>query len=195
MKKVYLFGAGGHAKVILDILQSNNIVVEELFDDDTSITRFMGIPVSQEPKSPMIISVGNNLTRKKIASKFFDNTYDKAISKTAIISENVYIGNGSVVMQGTIIQSSSKIGNHVIVNTAATIDHECIIDDFVHIAPGVNICGEVEVGEGTFIGAGSTVIQGVKIGKWCTIGAGSVVIKDIPDNTVAVGVPCKVIKY
>ena len=195
MKKVYLFGAGGHAKVILDILRSDNIIVDELFDDDITILDFMGIPVSQKPKSPMIISIGNNLTRKKITTNFSDSVYHKAISKTAIISDNVLIGDGSVIMQGAIIQSSSNIGNHVIVNTAATIDHDCIIHDFVHIAPGVNLCGEVEVGEGTLVGAGSTVIQGIKIGKWCKIGAGSVVIKDIPDNTVAVGSPCKVIKY
>lgn len=195
MSKIYLFGAGGHAKVILDILKLNNIIVKELFDDDLSIKDFMGIPVSQDIKSPMIISIGNNFIRKEIAIKFSDSIYGKAISKTAIISDNVLIGDGSVIMQGAIIQSSSKISSHVIVNTAATIDHDCIIHDFVHIAPGVNLCGEVEVGEGTLIGAGSTVIQGIKIGRWCKIGAGSVVTKDIPDNTVSVGVPCKVIKY
>ncbi|MDR1882736.1 MAG: acetyltransferase [Prevotella sp.] len=195
MKKVYLFGAGGHAKVILDILQSNNIIVEELFDDDRAIKNFMGIPVSQEIKSPMIISIGNNSIRKKIAAKFSDNIYHKAMSKTAIISDNVLIGDGSVVMQGAIIQSSSQIGNHVIINTAATVDHDCTIHDFVHIAPGVNLCGEVMVGEGTLIGAGSTVIQGIKIGKWCEIGAGSVVIKDVPDNAVVAGVPAKILKY
>ncbi len=194
MKKVYLYGAGGHAKVILDILQSNNVVVEKIFDDDITIKDFMGIPVSRESKSPLIVSIGNNMIRKKIVSSFSTIIYERALSKKAIIAETALIEEGTVVMQGSIIQSSAHIGKHVIINTAATIDHDCIIHDFVHIAPGSNLCGEVEVGEGTLIGAGSTIIQGVKIGKWCKIGAGSVVIRDIPDNVVAIGVPCKVIK-
>ncbi len=195
MKKVYLFGAGGHAKVIIDILQLNDITVEELYDDNKTIKDFMGIPVSQEIKSPLIISIGNNSIRKKIATDLNEVTYDKAISTNAVISRNVSIGDGTVIVQGSIIQSCSQIGKHVIINTAATVDHDCNIHDFVHIAPGVNLCGGVEVGEGTLIGAGSTVIPGIKIGQWCIIGAGSVITNDIPDNVVAAGVPCKVIKY
>lgn len=195
MKKVYLFGAGGHAKVIIDILQLNDITVEELYDDNKTIKDFMGIPVSQEIKSPLIISIGNNSIRKKIATDLNEVIYDKAISTNAVISGNVSIGDGTVIVQGSIIQSCSQIGKHVIINTAATVDHDCNIQDFVHIAPGVNLCGGVEVGEGTLIGAGSTVIPGIKIGQWCIIGAGSVITNDIPDNVVAAGVPCKVIKY
>lgn len=195
MKKVYLFGAGGHAKVILDILQLNDIIVEELYDDNNTIKDFMGIPVSQEIKSPLIISIGNNIIRKKVVTEFPQVTYDKAISKNALISKEASIGDGSVVMQGAVIQSCAKIGKHVIINTSATVDHDCNIHDFVHIAPGVNLCGGVEVGEGTLIGAGSVAIPGIKIGRWCTIGAGSVITNDIPDNVVAAGMPCKVIKY
>lgn len=195
MKKVYLFGAGGHAKVIIDILQLNDITVEELYDDNKTIKDFMGIPISPEIKSPLIISIGNNSIRKKIATDLNEVTYDKAISTNAVISRNVSIGDGTVIVQGSIIQSCSQIGKHVIINTAATVDHDCNIHDFVHIAPGVNLCGGVEVGEGTLIGAGSTVIPGIKIGQWCIIGAGSVITNDIPDNVVAAGVPCKVIKY
>lgn len=194
MNKLYLFGAGGHAKVILDILESNDIIVEELFDDDVTIKLFMGIPVSQNVKSPMIVSIGNNTIRKKVVLNHPESSYYNAISQTAIISKNVKVGEGTVIMQGVVIQSSSKIGNHVIINTSATVDHDCVIEDFVHIAPGVNLCGDVKVGEGTLIGAGSVVIPGVKIGKWCKIGAGAVIIKDIPDNSIAVGVPCKTIR-
>lgn len=194
MKKVYLYGAGGHAKVILDILRSNNVVVEKLFDDDITIKNFMEIPVSKGSASPLIVSIGDNIIRKKIVSSFSNIIYERAISQKAIISETALVEEGTVVMQGSIVQSCAHIGKHVIINTAATIDHDCIIHDFVHIAPGVNLCGEVEVGEGTLIGAGSIIIPGVKIGKWCKIGAGSVVTKDIPDNVMAIGVPCKVIK-
>lgn len=193
---MYLFGASGHAKVIIDILASQNIVVKALFDDNKEITELLGIPVlhnMNDIKSPLIISIGSNTTRKKIAEKI-DVEYGKAIHSSAIISSFSEIGLGTVVMQGTIIQSCSQIGKHCIINTGASIDHDCSIDDFVHISPHATLCGHVSVGEGTWVGAGATVIQGVKIGKWSVIGAGSVVTKDIPDGVLAVGNRCKVIK-
>ena len=98
-------------------------------------------------------------------------------------------------MQGAIIQSCASIGKHCIINTGASVDHDCKIEDFVHVSPHATLCGDVNVGEGTWIGAGATIIQGKKIGKWSVIGAGSVVVNDIPDNVLAFGNPCKVIKY
>lgn len=80
------------------------------------------------------------------------------------------------------------------VNTGSTIDHDCIIDDFVHIAPGCNLCGNVQVGEGTLIGAGAVIIPGTKIGKQSVVAAGSVVFKNIGDNVLVTGNPCRVIK-
>lgn len=102
MKKVYLYGAGGHAKVILDILQLNNIVVEKIFDDDITIKDFMGIPVSRESGSPLIVSIGDNMIRKKIVSTFSNIRYERAISQKAIISGSALVEEGTVVMQGSI---------------------------------------------------------------------------------------------
>jgi acetyltransferase EpsM len=81
-----------------------------------------------------------------------------------------------------------------IINTNASVDHHCIIEDFVHIAPSSTLCGNVKVGEGSHVGAGSTIIQNIRIGKWCVIGAGAVITKDIPDYSLVVGVPGKIIK-
>ena len=97
-------------------------------------------------------------------------------------------------MQGAIIQSYACIGKHCIINTGASVDHDCVIEDYVHVSPHCTLCGNVSIGEGTWIGAGSVIIPGVKVGKWSVIGAGSVVIKDIPDNVVAVGYRCRIIK-
>ncbi len=192
---MYLFGASGHAKVIIDILASQNIAVQALFDDNKDITELLGIPVFHDLniKSPLIISIGSNSIRKKISGKI-NAEYAKAIHSSAIISSFANVGMGSVVMQGAIIQSCSQIGKHCIINTGVSIDHDCIIDDFVHISPHATLCGNVSVGEGTWIGAGTTIIQGVKIGKWSVIGAGTVVTKDIPDNVIAAGVPAKTIR-
>jgi sugar O-acyltransferase (sialic acid O-acetyltransferase NeuD family) len=196
MYRVYLYGAGGHAKVIIDILESNHIVVPEIFDDNPDIHTFMGIPVSHaDIHSPLIISIGNNAVRKKIAEKLGNIPFSPVLlAQSVTVSDRVSIEEGTVVMQGAIIQSSTIIGKHVIINTRASIDHDCLIRDYVHIAPGAILCGNIEIGEGSFIGAGSIIKQGVKIGKWAVIGAGSVVVRDIPDGVTAFGNPCKIIK-
>ena len=196
-KRINLLGAGGHAKVIIDILKSQNKEINKIFDQDTTIVKHLDFSVIHDLESiesPLIISIGNNLTRKKIVGFLKNVEYDIALSKTAIISEKCDIGIGTVVMQGAIIQSSAKLGEHVIINTGATIDHDCIIHSYAHIAPGANLCGNVEIGEGALIGAGSVIIPGVRVGNWTTIGAGSIVINDIPDNVIAMGNPCKILK-
>lgn len=192
---MYLYGASGHAKVIIDIIKSQGDVVEGLVDDNPNLTELSGIPVLHDAAelSPFIVSIGNCKVRKMIAERL-NCEFAMAIHPTAIISPTAIVGEGTVVMQGAIIQTEVKIGKHCIINTKASIDHECLIGDYVHIAPGCTISGDVYIGEGTWVGVGSTIIQGVRIGKNCIIGAGSVIVKDIPDNSKAYGVPCKVIE-
>ncbi len=195
MNEVYLYGAGGHAKVIIDVLKSKGLLVKEIFDDNPEIIKCMNIPVvNTEVHSPLIISIGNNKTRKAVVEKLQGVSYTKAISEFSIVSESSTVGLGSVVIQGAVVQASVIIGEHVIINTGATVDHDCVIQDYVHIAPGCNLCGNVEVGEGTFIGAGTTIIPGVKIGKWAVVGAGSVIRNNIPDNVMVAGNPSRIYK-
>lgn len=192
---MYLYGASGHAKVIIDILTAQKIPVDGLIDDNESIDELLGYPVLHKDSdlSPLIISIGQNSIRKKIANRLKVN-FGIAIHPSAIISEYATIKEGTVVMQGAIIQSCAKIGRHCIINTGASVDHDCQIDDFVHLSPGVTLCGNVSVGEGTWVGAGTVIIPGVKIGKESVIGAGSVVVNDIPDGVIAVGNKCQIIK-
>jgi len=194
--KIYLYGASGHAKVIIDILKSQNKKLTGLVDDNEAIKEILEYPVSQTlPKdASVIVSIGDNKIREKVVNQLSDNKFETAIHSSAIVSEYSSIEEGTVVMQGAIIQSSCKVGKQCIINTGASVDHDCQIGDFVHISPQAILCGNVTVGEGTWIGAGSTIIEGVTIGKWCVIGAGSVVTKDIPDNRLAVGNRCKIIK-
>ena len=192
---MYLYGASGHAKVIIDILRANNEKLEALFDDNEAIDSLLDYPVlrSSEVCGPLIISIGSNGIRRKIAESL-NVTFGSAFHPSALISEEAEIKEGTVVMQGAIIQSGTHIGKHCIINTGASVDHECLIGDYVHISPHCTLCGNVQVGEGTWIGAGTTITPGVKIGNWSVVGAGSVVTKNIPDNVLAVGNRCKVIK-
>lgn len=193
---MYLYGASGHAKVVLDILKDQNIPIHGLFDDNPLVQELQGIEVINDKdtplNAPLIISIGDNELRSKL-SKELNVEFGTAIHSSAIISESSIIGHGTVVMQGCIIQAESTIGNHVIINTGASIDHENVVEDFVHISPHVTLCGNVKVGEGTHIGASAVVIPNLTIGKWCIIGAGAVVIRDIPDYSTVVGNPARLI--
>lgn len=196
---ITLYGASGHCKVIIDILQSNNQVISTIIDDAPKLNTILGFGISNASEfdfsnaQNMILSIGNNNVRKKLASKLKAN-FVTAIHSKAIISNNVIIGNGTVVMAGAIINPDAKIGNHCIVNTGAVVEHDCVVGDFAHISPNVSLAGGVVVGEGTQIGIGATIIQGVKIGKWVTVGAGSIIINDVADFVVIVGNPGRIIK-
>lgn len=192
---MYLYGASGHARVIIDILRANDEPIEALFDDNEEIDHLLDYPVLRSPQvsGPLIISIGNNGIRKKIAERI-QVKFGKAFHPSAVVSREAVVEEGTVIMQGAIVQSGGYIGKHCIINTGASVDHECRIGDYVHISPHSTLCGNVVVGEGTWIGAGSVILPGVKIGAWSVIGAGSVVSKDIPDRVLAVGNRCKIIK-
>lgn len=196
--KVTLYGASGHCKVVIDILNLKEIPIEQIVDDNAGIVSLGGIPVVLSKEftklDNLIISIGDNLTRKKISKKNKAN-YIKLIHPKTTISPFATIENGTVVMAGAIINSDCKIGLHCIINTRALIEHDCTIGNFAHISPKAALAGNVSVGEGTHIGMGALVIPGIKIGKWATIGAGTVIIKDVPDYAVVVGNPGRILKY
>ncbi|WP_298537841.1 acetyltransferase [uncultured Algibacter sp.] len=203
-KRVRIYGAGGHSQVIKEVLLDNGYFITEVFDDKPQMVHFASKKVSEGLRGdnlkkfpheghPVIIAIGNNFERSEIAG-FLNSSFGIAIHKSAIISSTSKIGSGTVVFAGAIIQPNTTIGEHVIVNTGASIDHDNIIGDYAHISPKAALCGHVEVGEGSHIGVGAVVIPKVKIGKWCTIGAGTIVLKDIPDYSVVVGNPGKIIK-
>lgn len=201
--RYYVYGAGGHAHVVIDVLHDQGIAVEGIFDDwperrhpghhgvEPGI-RLAGNERFPILDLPVILCVGRNAERAELAH-MLNASFGIACHSTAIIAETVAIGQGSVVLHGAIIQTNTILGRHVLVNTAASIDHDNVIGDYAHISPHVTLCGHVEVGEGTHIGAGAVVIPKVKIGKWSTVGAGTVVLHDIPDHVTVVGNPARLV--
>ncbi len=197
-----LYGAGGHCKVVIENLTSQGKINFVVLDDNPSQLQLLGVNVNKPSEydllsiQQMVLCIGNNKIRKKVANQFPNIAFYLAIhQKTLISSHEVTIGQGTVVMAGAIINPSVKIGEHCIINTGAVVEHDCKIGDYVHICPNVSLAGGVEVGEGTQVGIGTSVIQLIKIGKWATIGAGTVIIEDVPDYAVVVGNPGKIIKY
>ena len=193
-----IIGAGGHAKVVMDIALSCDVKVKGFLDDNTkqfqNIDYLGTIDCIEDLHEPLVIAIGDNVVRKLISLRAKSLT-KALIHPSAIIGSNVLVGNGTVIMPSVSVNASVNIGINVIVNTSASIDHDCILKDYAHISPNATLCGGVQVGEGVHIGAGATVIPGIKIGDWSVIGAGSVVTKDIPANCTAVGHPARVIKH
>lgn len=194
---MYLYGASGHGKVIVEIAEELGLNVDGFLDNNPTIQSIFQYAVTNQIPSAgeVFLSLGNNVTRKRIAESYSNFIYPTLIHPTAIVSKRARVAEGTVMMAGVTINTEVTIGKHCIINTSATIDHECKIGDYVHISPNVALAGNVEVGEGTHVGIGACSIQGIKIGKWCTIGAGAVIIKDIPDYAVVVGNPGKIIKF
>ncbi len=199
-KEIYLYGASGHAKVVIDILESmGRHAIKGIYDDYSNKEKLLGVPVlrdksSIKAKDTLVISIGNNLHRKDVVD-MLSCQYDTLVHKEAYVSNLVFsIDEGTVVMAKGIVNPNVKIGKHCIINTGSIVEHDCVLENFVHISPNATILGGAFIGSGTQIGAGATVLPNVKIGKWATIGAGSVIHRDVPDYAVVVGVPGKIIK-
>lgn len=193
-----IYGASGHSKVIIEILEGRGELIKGLFDDDPAKKELLDYRVHnardflQFNNFNWVIGIGDNAIRKKIAENNSLN-YKEIIDVGTNISKRTTVGKGTVIMPGVTINSSVVIGQHVIVNTNASIDHDSILMDYAHISPNATLCGGVSIGEGTHVGSGAVIIPGIKIGDWSRIGAGSVIIRDVPDNATVVGNPGRII--
>jgi sugar O-acyltransferase (sialic acid O-acetyltransferase NeuD family) len=193
----YLIGAGGHAKVIADILIESGRPPAAFLDDAPQHNHILGITVIKglalpEPDSAVIIAIGDNFTREELARRY--TVFDVAIHPAGHISRDAEIGPGSVVMAGAVINAGARIGSHCVINSGATIDHDCLISDFAHIAPGATLGGNVRVGSGSMVGLGASVIHGRQIGEHTIVGAGSTVVHDLPSFVVAIGSPARAVR-
>jgi acetyltransferase-like isoleucine patch superfamily enzyme len=206
-----IIGAKGFAKEILEICFQNNLLENLVFYDDINLKNegmlLRKFPIINNIKeaenhfklidSCFTIGIGNPLFRRIVFEKFsrIGGILRSTISKEACISNfDVLIGEGSNILSGVKISSSVRIGKCALIYYNAIITHDVFIGDFIEISPGAVILGRAKVNNYSQIGAGAIILPDIVIGENVVIGAGSVVTKNIPDNSVAVGVPAKVIK-
>ena len=203
---IYIIGAGGHARVVLDIILKSECWNFRGFITNSDERELHGYPVTHEDEflndkridpanTALVIGVGENYIRQKIYNKFSECEFQfpSIVSSSAIVSDNVFLNDGCVVMPGAIINTGASIGMFSVVNTGAVIDHDCKAGDFTSLSPSATLCGNVVVEEGAFIGAGASVSHGVKIGEWSVIGGGAFVKSDVEPLTLVCGVPAKTI--
>lgn len=206
-KKVVIIGASGHGKVIADIIIKSGDKLIGFLDDNVKIQnkeifenkKVIGFVKNCEeiqrnnPEYFFVIGIGNNYIRKEIFEKYNLNYYT-AVHPNAILSNQIQIGKGTVVMASAVINADAKVGENCIINTGAIIEHDNTINNNVHISPNATLCGTVKVGELTHIGASATIKNNITICNECIIGAGAVVIKNVDEKGTYVGVPIKKIK-
>jgi acetyltransferase EpsM len=194
--RVAIFGAGGHAKVVWDILVATGHEVVGFAVDGEPPHGLLGLPVTNDlaalpPHDAVIVAIGDNQARKQKfeALQAAGHRFTNAIHPSAVLASRLTLGTGIQIAAGAIVNVDSTIGDNTILNTGATIDHDNQIGPHAHVAPGCHLAGNVQVGEGAFLGIGTTAIPGIDVGPWSKTGAGAVVIKNIPPHTLAIGVP------
>lgn len=202
---VVLVGYSGHAFVVCDILSATNIGIHgycEIKQKSNNPYKLQYLGSEQDNGElltgglvDVFVAVGDNKTRQSISNNLEEMgcNFANAAHDGAFISQTSKLGKGVMIGVNAIINACTIIGDGVVCNSGSIIEHDCVLRNFVHIAPGAVLCGNVEIGERSFIGAGSVVKEGIKIGKDVTVGAGSVIIRDIPDNTIVVGNPQRII--
>lgn len=195
---VYIFGAGGHAKVVLDAFSSKQAEVAALIDPARAGETLFGVSiigshteVKESGKHSFIVAIGDNQRRKSIFEEISQHGWSpiSIVHASAVVSPHAKIGDGTFVSAGAIINADAVVGANVIVNTAAVIEHDCVVGSHAHVAPQSAMGGASSLGEGTLFGIGSAMLPGKKIGGWVVVGAGSVIIRDVGDAVTVVGNP------
>ncbi len=205
--RVVVIGAGGHGRVVADILlrmaDAGSPVGPVAFVDDNPALAggtVLGLPVlgrvedlARIDHDAVIVGIGHNQTRLALARRLEAAGERFAIARhpAAVIAPDVEVVPGTVICAGVVVNPGSTIGAHVILNTGCTVDHDNHIGDAVHIAPGVHLGGDVTIGEGTLVGIGATVMSQRSVGAWAVVAAGALVSKDVPSGVTVAGTPAR----
>ncbi|HXI13971.1 MAG TPA: acetyltransferase [Thermoanaerobaculia bacterium] len=206
MNDVFVYGGGGHGKVVAEVIESMGgyrVVgfLDDRLDRGHRIGRWTVIggatalaDLVSEGVRAAIVGIGSNETRVGKAELLRQHGIAllTAIHASSVISPSARLGAGTVAMAGVIVNADTVVGDNSILNTGATVDHDCRIGQGCHISPGAHLAGNVSVGSFAHIGIGASVIQNIVIGRGAIVGAGAAVIRDVADGATVVGVPAVV---
>lgn len=207
-KNILIFGSGNQARVVSDIVKKKYRILGYFTTIKTNqkklhskniyfLKKSKFIELTKNKKCLAIIAIGDNKIRKKIFNQVknlkLKIEWASIISKEAIVSDDVKIGKGSLIMPGCIINNGSTIRNHCIINTGSIIEHDNYFEDFSSCGPGVVTGGNVKVKEKSYIGIGSVVKEKINIYENVIIGGNSFVNKNCKKNSLYYGNPIKLI--
>lgn len=211
MRNLVLIGGGNQAHYTIDIIEKEkkyNIIGIIDSVNEVGSNRFgYKILGRQEDIQRIVkdynievglISIGDNWSRYYVYNQIVDKIpnfeFVNAIHPSVIIGKDVQLGVGIVAMAGCIFNPKSIIGNFTFFATGAQVEHDCFIDEFASISAGSITGGFVKLGKFSAITLGVTVVDRVEIGSNTVVGSGSLVVKSLPENVLAYGNPCKIIR-
>jgi UDP-perosamine 4-acetyltransferase len=200
---VVILGAGGHAKVVIELMRAQDRPIAGLTDADSTPRSVLGVPVLGDDLALVdlraagvrhaFVAIGDNAARKAAARTAADLGFVlvNAVSPSAWVSDTARLGHGVAVMAGAVINADAFVGDLAIVNSGAVVDHDCHLERGCHVGPGAVLAGGVRLGAGVLIGAGASVVPGCSIGAGTIVGAGACVVADLGADVTAIGVPAR----
>jgi sugar O-acyltransferase (sialic acid O-acetyltransferase NeuD family) len=194
--KQFIYGAGGHGKVVWDAMQKagiecNGFIDDAIFSVPFNLPIFTYQQIRNIKLKKIHLAIGDCKLRERVAINLDQNNFFSIFHPSASIAFDTFVDEGTFLSANSVIGPGAKIGKHCIINHAANLDHDCILDDFCHLAPHSVIGGGVKIGRGVLIGAGAIILPEVIISDYAVIGAGSVVTKNVEKNMVVIGNPAR----
>lgn len=202
-RDLHIVGAGGHAKVIIELARTAGWNPIGLLDPAPVGSTVLGVPVVgddsvapqlfEEGHTAAFVALGRNDLRRRIGLRLRGIGFrmPTLIHPSAFVSPSATLGDGIAVLPQAVVHSCAQVGDFAIINTAAVVEHDCIIGVGAHVAPRSVMGGNVTLGEEVFFGIGAVARPLSVIGARTTVGAGGVVVGEIPSDIVAVGVPAR----
>lgn len=210
-ERFLVWGAGGHGRVVADVVRAAGGIVAGFADRDPSR---VGHPAA--PDAPLVLvgeeellrvlaktrgdgrawdalalGIGDNRARLRAFGVAAEAAWPVLAHPSAVLSPSARVGAGTTVMPRAVLNAGARLGRAAVVNTGAIVEHDCEVGDGAHLSPGCVLAGAARVGEGAWVGAGATVLPGIAVGPWAVVGAGAVVVRDVPGGTVVAGVPAR----
>lgn len=195
-KEFVIYGCGGHARSVADVILSNSENIKITFVDEAAkpgehLFGFEVVPTIEVKSDKLyFVAIGDNLKRRQLQEEL-DMPLAEVIAHNAYIGHESKIGAGCFVGHEAYIGPQAIIGNNTIINTRAIIEHEVQIGKDSQIAPGVIIGGRTRLGNNVFVGLGATIIDGLEIASNVVIGAAAVVVNNIHEPGTYVGTPAR----
>jgi sugar O-acyltransferase (sialic acid O-acetyltransferase NeuD family) len=200
IEKVHVFGAGGHAKVVIDALRAllGDGIAVRLFDDNparvgSSVAGIVIEPVADLAEGFFHVAIGTNAVRSRRSAEIAAGGARPltVVHPKSAIASSARVEEGAFVAASAVVGPDASVGAGTIVNHGAIVDHDCVLGAFCHIAPGAVLGGGVTAGDRVLIGAGAVILPGLTIASDVVVGAGAVVTRSIENAGTFIGTPAR----